>query len=67
MADRDPLAAAGQELERVIRRMQAIQRAIRASRQPAAAYELEELRSLGREYARIIERLSGSSGPDDRQ
>lgn len=55
-------AAAEQELERIITRMQTIQRAIAASRQPASMLELEELKSLGREYARIIDRLANPSG-----
>lgn len=44
-------------LERVIDRMQALQRAIRTAGQPASFLQLEELRELGREYARIVERL----------
>lgn len=55
--------AAKQELERIITRMQNIQRAIKASRQPASMAELEELKSLGREYERIIDRLAVR--PDD--
>ena len=54
--------AAQQELERIILRMQTIQRAIKSSRQPASMLELEELKSLGREYARIIDRLANPSG-----
>lgn len=46
------------ELERIIRRMQRIQRAIKASRQPASMLELEELKALGREYARLIDRMA---------
>jgi hypothetical protein len=56
------VASAQQELERIITRMQKIQRAISSSRQPASMLELEELKSLGREYARIVDRLAGSSG-----
>ena len=51
------------ELERIIGRMQKIQRAIKVSRQPASMLELEELKALGREYARIIDRLANE--PDD--
>ncbi len=51
-----------QELERVIKRMQKIQRAISAARQPASMLELEELKALGREYARIIDRLANNPG-----
>jgi len=51
-----------QELERIIRRMQKIQHAIGTSRQPASMLELEELKELGREYARIIDRLANDSG-----
>lgn len=50
------------ELERIISRMQAIQRHIKASGQPASMLELEELKSLGRKYARIVERLANPSG-----
>lgn len=45
-------------LEAVIGRMQKIQRAIRASGQPASMRELTELQDLGREYGRIVERLA---------
>ena len=45
-------------LEAIIGRMQKIQRAIRASGQPASMRELMELQDLGREYARIVERLA---------
>ena len=47
-----------ERLEEIIRRMQKIQRAIRASRQPVSRLELMELRDLGGEYARIIEQLA---------
>lgn len=47
-----------ERLEEIIRRMQKIQRAIRASRQPVSRLELMELRDLGGEYARIIEKLA---------
>jgi hypothetical protein len=49
-----------QRLEDIISRMQKIQRAIKASRQPASMYELTELKQLGNEYARIVERLANS-------
>lgn len=45
------------ELERIIGRMQELQRAIATTGQPASFLQLEELRELGREYARIVERL----------
>ena len=47
-----------EQLERVIARMQAIQRAIKSSGQPASLFELQELKDLGREYARVIDSLS---------
>jgi hypothetical protein len=47
-----------EKLERVIARMQAIQRAIKSSGQPASLFELQELKDLGREYARIIDDLA---------
>jgi len=49
-----------QRLEDVIGRMQKIQRAIKASRQPASMLELMELKELGNEYARIVERLANA-------
>jgi hypothetical protein len=49
-----------EKLERVIARMQAIQRAIKSSGQPASLFELQELKELGREYARVIDSLSDS-------
>ena len=49
---------AEERLERVIARMQAIQRAIKSSGQPASLFELQELKDLGREYARIIDDLA---------
>jgi hypothetical protein len=52
-----------QQLERIIHRMQQIQRAIRSSRQPPSMLELEELKSLGRDYARIIDQMANP--PDD--
>ena len=51
-----------QELERIIQRMQKIQRAIKASHQPASMLELEELKSLGRDYARLIEHMANPPG-----
>ncbi|MGB7932487.1 MAG: hypothetical protein WCH04_09730 [Gammaproteobacteria bacterium] len=47
-----------ERLEEIIRRMQKIQRSIRASRQSASRLELMELRDLGGGYARIIEQLT---------
>ena len=49
-----------ERLAAIIRRMQKIQRSIRASRQPASRLELMELRDLGVEYACIIEHLTDS-------
>jgi len=54
---------AQQRLEKVIARMQAIQRAIKSSGQPASMFELQELKDLGVEYARIIDSLE--STPDN--
>jgi hypothetical protein len=55
------MCEAQEKLERVIARMQAIQRAIKSSGQPASLFELQELKDLGREYARIIDGLAGLS------
>ena len=53
-----------EKLERVITRMQAIQRAIKSSGQPASMFELQELKNLGREYARLVDELVNSqAGP----
>ena len=49
-----------ERLEQIIARMQTIQRAIRASGQPASLFELQELKDLGIEYARLVEMLSRS-------
>ena len=46
-----------QRLEQIILRMQNIQKAIKASRQPPSMLELGELKELGNEYARIIDDL----------
>jgi hypothetical protein len=55
---------AQEQLARVIARMQAIQRSIQSSGQPASMFELQELKDLGREYARIIDSLADSpAGP----
>ena len=51
-----------ERLEEIIRRMRKIQRAIKASRQPASMLELEALKSLGREYARTVARLATVAG-----
>jgi phosphate uptake regulator len=49
-----------ERLEAVIKRMQKLQRSIKASGQPASMRELAELKDLGREYARIIDRIANS-------
>ena len=52
------------KLERVIARMQSIQLAIKSSGQPASMFELQELKDLGREYARLVDELANShAGP----
>lgn len=50
------------QLADIIRRMQVIQRAIKASGQPPSMFELAELKNLGREYARIVEQLANAPG-----
>jgi len=54
---------AQQRLEKVIARMQTIQRAIKSSGQPASLFELQELKDLGIEYAQIVDSLE--STPDN--
>ena len=49
------------ELEQIISRMTSIQRTIKASGQPPSMFELQDLKDLGIEYARLIEALSGSA------
>ena len=56
------MSEAQQQLEKVIARMQAIQRAIKSSGQPASLFELQELKDLGVEYALIVDDLK--SMPD---
>jgi len=53
---------AQEKLEQIIARMQAIQRAIKSSGQPASMFELQELKDLGREYARVIDDLAALPG-----
>ena len=55
-----------EKLGAVIARMQAIQRAIMSSGQPASMFELQELQDLGREYARIVDVLETSTGGQPR-
>ena len=47
-----------EKLAQVIARMQAIQRAIKSSGQPASLFELQELKDLGVEYARLVDQLA---------
>jgi len=56
------MCEAQEQLERVIVRMQAIQRAIKSSGQPASMFELQELKDLGREYARLVANMGNTSG-----
>ncbi len=44
-------------LDRIVKRMQDIQRAIKSSGSPPSLLEIGELKELGREYGDIIERL----------
>jgi hypothetical protein len=56
------MSEAQQHLEKVIARMQTIQRAIKSSGQPASRFELQELKDLGAEYANIVASLADASG-----
>lgn len=47
-----------ERLEAIIRRMQKLLCTIRASHQPASMLELDELKSLGNEYARTVARIA---------
>ena len=44
-------------LDRIVKRMQDIQRAIKSAGSPPSLLEIGELKELGREYGDIIERL----------
>lgn len=50
------------DLERVVSRMKRIQHDISRSGHPASIMQIEELKDLGREYARIIDRLADLPG-----
>ncbi len=52
------MGEAEKDLERVVSRMKQIQRDISRSGHPASIMQIEELKALGSEYARIVERLS---------
>jgi hypothetical protein len=45
------------QLDRIVKRMQDIQRVIKSSGSPPSLLEIGELKELGREYGDIIERL----------
>jgi hypothetical protein len=60
------MSEAQEQLEKVIARMQAIQRAIKSSGQPASMFELQELKDLGGQYARIIDSLGSLPGDQSR-
>ncbi len=49
-------------LDDTISRMQEINRKIAAQGQPPSSRELDELKSLGREYARLVDDLASSQG-----
>ncbi len=51
-----------EQLEHVITRMQKIQRAIKSSAQPPSMLELQALKDLGREYARLVDSLANTPG-----
>jgi hypothetical protein len=57
--DKTPLA----QLERLIVRMQKIQRDLHASGQPASLFEIGRLKDLGHEYAEITARLEADGRP----
>ena len=56
------MGEAEKDLERVVSRMKQIQRDISRSGHPASIMQIEELQTLGNEYARIVERLSNLPG-----
>ena len=56
------MGEAEKDLERVVSRMKQIQRDISRSGHPASVMQIEELKALGNEYARIIDRLGNLPG-----
>ena len=56
------MGEAEKDLERVVSRMKQIQRDISRSGHPASVMQIEELKALGSEYARIIDRLGNVPG-----
>jgi hypothetical protein len=59
--------ATQRRLDTIIRVMRRIQWDIVASGQPAAGYEIEELKRLGQEYAKLVSELNrpGDEGAQD--
>ncbi len=56
------MGEAEKDLEQVVTRMKQIQRDISRSGHPASIMQIEELKALGNEYARIIDRLGNMPG-----
>jgi len=56
------MSEAQEQLEHVIARMQKIQRAIKSSGQPPSMLELQALKDLGREYARLVDNMANTPG-----
>lgn len=56
------MGEAERDLERVVSRMKQVQRDISRSGHPASIMQIEELKQLGSEYARIIDRLANPPG-----
>jgi hypothetical protein len=56
------MGEAEKDLERVVSRMKQIQRDISRSGHPASIMQIEELKELGMEYARIVDRLGNLPG-----
>ena len=59
------MGEAEEDLERVVSRMRQIQRDISRLGHPASIMQLEELKELGSEYARIVDRLADLPGGSD--
>ncbi len=47
-------------LQSIIEKMQAIQKQISSGSQPASIHELDTLTKLGKQYAKVVERLQST-------
>ncbi len=57
MVNQDASIGADKTLESIIEKMQTIQKRISGGSQPASMHELDELKKLGQQYAKVVEVL----------